>query len=85
MGALLARGMRVQRGRIRALLQRLDPVGRALRRRLKIRRRVYNVPCANFLSYVSYEGFSSDLQFMFKHEVIVQLYFWFHFCINGVI
>ena len=52
MGALRARGIHVQRDRMRGSLRRLDPVGRALRRRLKIRRRVYSVPCANFLWYV---------------------------------
>ncbi len=49
MGALMSRGLNVQRERMLCSLQRLDPVGRALRRRLRIRRRVYNVPCANFL------------------------------------
>jgi len=52
MGALRARGIHVQRDRMRGSLRRLDPVGRALRRRLKIRRRVYSVLCANFLWYV---------------------------------
>ena len=51
-GALASKGIRVQRTRIRESLQRLDPVGKTLRRRLKIRRRTYNVPCANFLWYI---------------------------------
>eukprot|EP00112_Aurelia_sp_Birch-Aquarium-sp1_P016476 Seg3739.2 transcript_id=Seg3739.2/GoldUCD/mRNA.D3Y31 product="hypothetical protein" protein_id=Seg3739.2/GoldUCD/D3Y31 len=48
-GALRAKGIRIQRERMRQALQILDPVGRALRKRLRIRRRIYNVPCANAL------------------------------------
>lgn len=48
-GALMARGWRIQVSRIRASLQRVDPVGVALRRRHSIARRTYNVPAPNSL------------------------------------
>uniref|UniRef100_A0A3B3QRV3 Integrase catalytic domain-containing protein n=1 Tax=Paramormyrops kingsleyae TaxID=1676925 RepID=A0A3B3QRV3_9TELE len=48
-GSLRGRGVRVQRWRIRERLRILDPVGRAVRRRRAIRRRVYNVHLPNQL------------------------------------
>lgn len=48
-GALRSRGLRVQRWRVSNCLRRLDPVGTALRWRLVIYRRKYNVPTPNSL------------------------------------
>lgn len=48
-GALRSRGFRVQRWRVSNCLRRLDPVGTALRWRLVIYRRKYNVPPPNSL------------------------------------
>lgn len=45
-------GLRVQRRRVRASLVRIDPVGRAMRRRRVIYRRHYCVPHPNFLWWV---------------------------------
>uniref|UniRef100_A0A3B3SN53 Integrase core domain-containing protein n=1 Tax=Paramormyrops kingsleyae TaxID=1676925 RepID=A0A3B3SN53_9TELE len=42
-GSLRARGIRVQRWRVRERLRIVDPVGRALRRKRAIQRRVYNM------------------------------------------
>ena len=48
-GGLRARGIFVQRHRIRDILSKIDPVGRALRRRAAIQRRQYNVRAPNHL------------------------------------
>ena len=48
-GALRSRGLRDQRWRVSNCLRRLDPVGTALRWRLVIYRRKYNVPTPNSL------------------------------------
>ena len=48
-GALLGRGLRIQRRRIRESMLRVDPDGVECRRRLRIKRRVYNVPGPNSL------------------------------------
>lgn len=48
-GALLGRGLRIQRRRIRESMLRVDPVGIECRRRLRMKRRVYNVPGPNSL------------------------------------
>lgn len=48
-GGLRARGIFVQRNRIRDILSKIDPVGRALRRRAAIQRRQYNVKAPNHL------------------------------------
>ena len=48
-GALLSRGLHVQRRRIEASIARVDPITSSLRDRRRIIRRVYNVPCPNFL------------------------------------
>lgn len=60
-GSLRGRGIRVQRWRTRERLRILDPVGRAVRRRTVIRRRVYNVQFPNQLWYVD---FGSCIMFM---------------------
>ena len=46
-GSLKGRNVNVQRSRIRESLQRVDGIGRGMRRRYAICRRVYNVPHAN--------------------------------------
>jgi hypothetical protein len=48
-GALRARGVKIQRWRIRESLMRVDPVRRRRRQRLRIERRVYRVPGPNSL------------------------------------
>jgi hypothetical protein len=48
-GALLSRGLRIQRRRIESSISRVDPVTTALSHRRRIIRRIYNVPCPNFL------------------------------------
>ena len=48
-GALLSRGVKVQRRRLRESLFRVDRVGREMRRRYTIRRRVDNVQAPNSL------------------------------------
>ncbi|XP_016333395.1 uncharacterized protein LOC107681599, partial [Sinocyclocheilus anshuiensis] len=48
-GSLRGRGIRVQRWRVRERLRIVDPVGRALRGRRAIQRRVYNVSVPNQL------------------------------------
>lgn len=49
MGILRARKVFIPRWRLRERLKILDPVGRSLRRRHTIKRRVYNVKGANYL------------------------------------
>jgi hypothetical protein len=49
LGALMCRGYRIQRWRVRNCLRKLDPVGTALRGHVAIYRRKYNVPYPNFL------------------------------------
>ena len=51
-GGLRARGIFVQRHRIREILSAIDPVGRALRRRAAIQRRQYNVRAPNHLWHI---------------------------------
>lgn len=50
-GSLRGRGIRVQRWRVRERLRIVDPVGRALRGRRAIQRRVYNVTVPNQVWY----------------------------------
>lgn len=50
-GALRARGFHLQRSRIRDSILRVDPIGRACRRRRTLFRRQYNVPGPNALWY----------------------------------
>lgn len=54
LGALKARNIRVQRWKVREQLQFIDPIGRALRKRTAIRRRVYRIKGANYLWYIKY-------------------------------
>ncbi|XP_064638875.1 uncharacterized protein LOC135494625 [Lineus longissimus] len=52
MGALRSRGYKIQRQRVRDSLARVDPVGRALRRRCVIYRRHYSVPHPNYIWHI---------------------------------
>ncbi|KAK6470264.1 hypothetical protein HHUSO_G31228 [Huso huso] len=70
-GGVLARGLRVQRRRIRDRLNALDPVGRALRRRHTIRRRIYNVRGPNHLWHID------------SNHKLISWRFVYHGCIDG--
>jgi len=48
-GALRSRGLRIQRGRIRAAIIRVNPITTTLRNARHVVRRRYNVPCPNAL------------------------------------
>ena len=52
MGALRARGLNVQRRRVRDAIMEVDPMSRALRRTTAVIRREYSVPSPNSLWYV---------------------------------
>lgn len=52
-GALRARGIRIQRQRLRDSMRRIDPVGRLMRRLQVMRRRVYRVEGPNALWFVN--------------------------------
>ena len=49
MGHLRSQGVIVQRQRVRNIMQEIDPANCALRWSMRIRRRVYSVPTANYL------------------------------------
>lgn len=51
-GRLRARGIMVSRQRVRDSVSRVDAAGAALRRRRRLRRRVYFVPYCNFLWHI---------------------------------
>ena len=51
-GALLSRGIIVQRERIRSSIRRVDPISQSLRSRCRISRRPYSVPGPNSLWWV---------------------------------
>ena len=70
-GALQGRGITVQRARIRASLFRIDPVGRAIRRRRKIVRRTYNVTSPNNLWHID------------SNHKLIPWRFVIHGCIDG--
>ena len=59
-GSLKARGILVQRYRIRGILSHIDPVGRALRRRAAIQWRQYNVRAPNHLWHIDGKGFGKN-------------------------
>ena len=52
-GGLRARGIHIQRWKIRDALQQIDLVNRAVRRRHAIRRRIYNVNKPNHLWHIN--------------------------------
>ena len=60
-GALIGRGLRIQRSRLRESMLRVDPVRTECRRRLRIKRRVYTVPGPNSLWYVYLLRKNTDL------------------------
>ncbi|XP_063810559.1 uncharacterized protein LOC135036815 isoform X2 [Pseudophryne corroboree] len=62
---------RVQRWKIRRRLQLLDPVGRAVRKRRAIQRRVYSVPGPNHLWHID------------SNHKLISWRFVFHGCIDG--
>ncbi len=70
-GALRGRGIVVQRARIRASLFRIDPVGRAIRRRRQIVRRTYNVASPNHLWHID------------SNHKLISWRFVIHGCIDG--
>ena len=51
-GHLRAQGIHVQRSRVRRAIHQADPLGPTTRRRPPIRRRVYSVPCPNYLWHI---------------------------------
>ena len=51
-GGLKGRQVNVQRRRVRASIQRVDPIGRSIRKRYAICRRVYNVRGPNHLWHI---------------------------------
>ena len=52
MGHLRAKGFRLQRGRVRSSIHRVDPDGIVTRGRDKPRRRVYDSPCPNYVWHI---------------------------------
>ena len=70
-GSLRGRSIYVQRSRIRGSLQRVDQIGRSIRKRYAICRRVYNVKGPNYLWHIDS-----------NHKLIAQR-FVIHGCIDG--
>ena len=70
-GGLVARQIFVQRNRVRECLRLLDPVGRAVRKRVTIQRRMYNVAASNELWHVD------------TNHKLIQWRFVVHGCIDG--
>ena len=52
MGHLRARGIHVQRSRVRDAIHHTNPAGPLSRRRAPIRRRMYSVPCPNYVWHI---------------------------------
>lgn len=75
-GALLSRRLLVQRRRIEASIARVDPVTTSLRDRRTIIRRVYNVPCPNFLWLV--RVFVFDINLLNMKRIPTMVYNFFH-------
>ena len=70
-GALRARGIYIERWKIRESLQRMDPVNRAIRRRYAIQRRIYNVRKPNHLWHID------------SNHKLIHWRFVLHGCIDG--
>ena len=70
-GSLKARNVRVQRERVRESLLRVDPIGRQMRRRYAICRRVYSVPGPNYLWHID------------SNHKMITWRFVIHGCIDG--
>lgn len=51
-GHLQSKGITVQRKRLRETLKEGDPLGTFARQRLRIKRRVYSVPCPNYIWHI---------------------------------
>ena len=71
MGSLKGRGVHVQRYRVRESLRRVDPIGRSMRRRYAICRRVYNVRGPNHLWHID------------SNHKLISWWFVIHGCIDG--
>jgi len=70
-GSIKGKGIDVQRSRVRESLQRLDGVGRAVRRRYAICRRAYNVIAPNHLWHID------------SNHKLISWRFVIHGCIDG--
>lgn len=70
-GALRARGINVQRWKIRDVLHTIDPISRAIRRRFAIQRRAYNVRRPNNLWHID------------SNHKLISWRFVFHGCVDG--
>ncbi|KAF0028001.1 hypothetical protein F2P81_019088 [Scophthalmus maximus] len=70
-GSLRSRGLRIQRWRIRQSLHEVDPVGRSIRRRHAIRRRIYDVQTSNELWHFD------------SNHKLVRWRIVFHGCVDG--
>lgn len=70
-GSLKGRQINVQRARVRESLSRIDPIGRNMRRRYAICRRVYNVPGANSLWHID------------SNHKLISWRFVLHGCVDG--
>lgn len=70
-GSLVARKIFVQRYRVRESLRLLDPVGRAVRKRVTIQRRSYNVAAPNHLWHMD------------SNHKLIRWKFVIHGCIDG--
>ena len=70
-GSLRGRNITVQRERVRESLRRVDPIGRNMRRRYAICRRVYNVPGPNYLWHID------------SNHKMISWRFVIHGCIDG--
>lgn len=66
-GSLQSRGLRIQRRRIRERLRIIDPIGRAIRRRQTIRRRIYNISSPNQLWWVYFTNAALLVQYTSWH------------------
>ncbi|KAK1172466.1 hypothetical protein AOXY_G5049, partial [Acipenser oxyrinchus oxyrinchus] len=71
LGSLRGRNLRVQRWRVRQSIRDVDPVGRAFRRRMVIRRRIYNVQSPNQLWHID------------SNHKLISWRMVFHGCIDG--
>ena len=70
-GSLKARNVNVQRERVRESLLRVEPIGRQMRRRYAICRRVYSVPGPNYLWHID------------SNHKMITWRFVIHGCIDG--
>ncbi|KAB0805136.1 hypothetical protein PPYR_02106 [Photinus pyralis] len=71
LGSLKSKNIFVQRWRVREHISTIDPLGRELRRRSAIKRRVYKVQGANYLWHID------------SNHKLVNFRFVYHGCIDG--